>query len=79
MREIVSRLRQREKEEKGEGGGEEEEEESSDSGIEEGEKEEEFYTEGTLELVEARKDMMEYSIGRLVLLSLVMQEEGARS
>lgn len=75
LREIVSRLRQKEKEEKGEEG--EEEAESSDSGIEDGEKEEEFYREGTLDLVEARKDMMEYSIGRYDFLSCMLSRDAS--
>jgi U4/U6 small nuclear ribonucleoprotein PRP4 len=43
-----------------------ESDESSDSGIEDedGEKEEEFYTEGTMDLKQARRDMTEYSIPR---------------
>lgn len=52
------------REEKGEAGGDEEEGESSDSGIEDGEKEEEFYTEGTEELSEARRSIADYSLAR---------------
>lgn len=40
------------------------EDDSSDSGIEDEEKEEEFYTEGTMDLKQARRDMTEYSIPR---------------
>jgi U4/U6 small nuclear ribonucleoprotein PRP4 len=54
------------REEKGEAmeGDEEDEGESSDSGIEDGEKEEEFYTEGTEELSEARRNIADYSLAR---------------
>lgn len=41
-----------------------ESEESEDSGIEDEEKEEEFYTEGTMELKQARRDIAEFSIER---------------
>ena len=41
-----------------------ESDESSDSGIEDEEKEEEFYTEGTMELKQARRDIAEFSIER---------------
>jgi U4/U6 small nuclear ribonucleoprotein PRP4 len=54
------------REEKGEAmeGDEEDEGESSDSGIEDGEKEEEFYTEGAEELSEARRNIADYSLAR---------------
>lgn len=38
--------------------------EDSDESMDEGEREEEFYTEGTLKLKEARRNMAEYSIPR---------------
>ena len=41
--------------------------ESEDSGIEDQEKEEEFYTEGSSRLKEARRDIAEYSLQRSVL------------
>ena len=43
-----------------------ESDESSDSGIDDDEKDEEFYTEGTMDLKKARGDIAEYSIQRLV-------------
>ena len=54
------------REEKGEAmeGDEEDQGESSDSGIDDGEKEEEFYTEGTEELSEARRNIADYSLAR---------------
>lgn len=48
----------------GEGGKEASDGESSDSGIEEGEKEEEFYTEGTEALSQCRRGIADYSLAR---------------
>jgi U4/U6 small nuclear ribonucleoprotein PRP4 len=59
LRGIVSKKN----EERGDAG---ESDESSDSGIDDDEKDEEFYTEGTLELKKARGDIASYSIQRYV-------------
>ena len=65
LRFIISESKARKEDmDMGEGSGSEAE--SEDSGVEDQEKEEEFYTEGSARLKEARRDIAEYSLQRSV-------------